>query len=234
MAELEFVDIPAESEGCIGQEDPYGDHLSITCVPCNYQSATEEENIRQLLQEGRSASSTIAWPAKGQNPINEFSTEGYFSCAFPVLFPTGAADFLAPCLNTVTIGNYFKRLLLYHDGRFAKHCRFRYFVLNTEMRWCALQTGKIYIHQNPDDDHLSIEELRDMMGREGENFSNRIIHFAASLRGTRQHWLRQRSRLIAMVDSIGMPTIFFTHRTADFQWPELAHLFSYENSTTIN
>ncbi len=33
----------------------------------------------------------------------------------------------------------------YEDGRFAKHPRFRYFALNTEMRWCALQTGKIYI-----------------------------------------------------------------------------------------
>ena len=98
------------------------------------------------------------------------------------------------------------------------------------MRWRALQTGRIYIRQNPDDDHLSIEELRDMVGREGENFSNRILHFAASLRGTRQYWLKQRSRLVAMVDNLGMPTIFFTHSAADFQWPELAHLFSCVNS----
>ena len=98
------------------------------------------------------------------------------------------------------------------------------------MRWHALQTGRIYIRQNPDDDHLSIEELRDMVGREGENFSNRILHFSASLRGTRQYWLKQRSRLIAMVDSLDVPTIFFTHSAADFQWPELAHLFSCANN----
>ena len=43
------------------------------------------------------------------------------SCAFPTLFPTGAADFVAPRPRTVTIGNYFKHLMQYRDGRFAKH-----------------------------------------------------------------------------------------------------------------
>ena len=107
------------------------------------------------------------------------------SCAFPSLFPTGAADFVAPRPRTVTIGNYFKHLMQYHDGRFAKHPRFRYFALNTEMRHRALQTGRIYVRQNPHDDHLSIDELRDMIGREGEVFSNRVLHYASGLRGTR-------------------------------------------------
>ena len=46
--------------------------------------------------------------------------EVYISCAFPTLFPTGAAEFVAPRQHTVTIGNYFKHLMLYEDGRFAK------------------------------------------------------------------------------------------------------------------
>ena len=58
--------------------------------------------------------SRAMWPARGETPINEFHTEGYyFTCTFPTLFPTGDADFLAPRINTVTIGNYFKCLLLY-------------------------------------------------------------------------------------------------------------------------
>ena len=113
-------------------------------------------------------------------PINEFNTVGYILCAFPTLFPTDAADFVAPRAWTVTVGRYFKHLMLYHDGRFAKHSRFRYFALNTEMRHRALQTGRIYVRQNPHDDHLSVDELRDMVGREGEMFSNRVLHFAAS------------------------------------------------------
>ena len=63
-----------------------------------------------------------------------------------------------------------------------------------------------------------------MVGREGETFSKRVLHYAASLRGTKQYWFRQRSRLMAMVDTLGLPTIFFTHSAADLQWPELARL----------
>ena len=63
-----------------------------------------------------------------------------------------------------------------------------------------------------------------MVGSSGTCFSTRVLHFAASLRGTRPYWMRQRSRLIAMVDTLGLPTVFFTHSAADLQWPELAHL----------
>ena len=38
----------------------------------------------------------------------------------------------------------------------------RYFALNTEMRHRALQTGRIYVRQNPHDGHLTVDELRDM------------------------------------------------------------------------
>ena len=63
----------------------------------------------------------------------------------------GAADFVAPRPLAVTVGNY---LLMYADGRFARHPRFRYFVLNTEMRWRALQAGRIYVRQHPHDTHM--------------------------------------------------------------------------------
>ena len=207
-------------------EDPHNSQWSQSFIPFVHQMRTEEESIRHALH----SNSILPWPATEQNPINEFHSEGYFSCAFPILFPTGKAEFLAPRLNSVTIGNYFKHLMLYNDGRFAKHCRFRYFALNTEMRWRALQTGRVYVRQNPEDAHLSIEDLRDMIGRQGENFANRVLHYASSLRGTKQYWFQQRSRLISMVDTLGMPTVFFTHSAADLQWPELAHLIGAENT----
>ena len=137
--------------------------------------------------------------------------------AFPTLFPTGAADFLGQHCNQVTIGNYFKHLVMYEDGHFATHPRFRFFALNTEMRWRALQSGRIYIRQHPGDAQLSLDELRDMVGREGEIFSKRVLHYAASLRGTKQYWFRHRSRLVSTVDTLGLPTIFFTHNGADLQ-----------------
>ena len=168
------------------------------------------------------ATPTIPWPSPSATPIDAFSTEGYISCTFPTLFPTGAG--VSPRARTVTIGNYFKHLLLYHDGQFAKHPQFRYFALNNEMRHRALQTGRIYVHQHPHDEHLSVDDLHDMVGRDGDAFSNRVLHYASSLHATCQYWLKQRSQLIAMVDTLGLPTVFFTHSAANRQWPELARL----------
>ena len=115
---------------------------------------------------------------------------------------------------------------MYDDWRFSMHPRFRYLAFNTVMRWRALQAGRVYVNQHPDDARLSIDELQVMVGHQGEAFSNRVLHYASSLRGTRQYWFKQRSRLITMVDTLGIPTIFFTHSAADHQWPELARLLA--------
>jgi len=109
------------------------------------QRRTEQETVRHSVQQRQQppvAPPTLLWPPIGSAPINEFNTEGYISCAFPTLFSTGAADFIAPRTRSVTICNYFKHLMMYKDGRFARHPRFRYFALNTEMRWRALQAGR--------------------------------------------------------------------------------------------
>ena len=113
------------------------------------------------------------------------------------------------------------------DDRFAKHPRFRYFALKTEMCWRALQNGRIYIRQHPRNARLTLEELKDMVNGKGEQFSRRVLHYANSLHGTRQFWFKKRSRLISMIDALGMPTIFFTHSASEYQWPELAHLIAY-------
>lgn len=214
-------------------ENPYEADLERSFVPTVPQRMTESEILRQLVHQTtiNQTPQPLSWPTTG-SPLNEFTTEGYMTCAFPTLFPTGNADFLAPRLHTVTVGNYFKHLLMYHDRRFAQHPRFRYFALNSEMRWRALQTGRVYVHQHPNDARLSVDELRDMVGREGQAFSNRVLHYAGSLRGTRHYWFKQRSRLITMVDTIGLPTVFFTHSAADHQWPELAHLLSPDEPST--
>ncbi len=79
---------------------------------------------------------------------------------------------------------------------------------------------------------LSVQELRDLVGSENEAFSNRVLHSATSLRGTRPYWFKQRSRLFAMVDTLGLPTVFFTHSATDTQWPELANLICTNNPSS--
>ena len=212
-------------------ENDENSHDAESFVPIAVQKLTELEAVKKSVADGQKSSprNIVPWPPRADTPINEFVTEGYISCAFPTLFPTGAGDFLAPRERVVTVGNYFKHLMRYDDGRFARHPRFRYFALNSEMRWRALQTGRVYIKQHPSDARLSLDELRSMIDCGGEQFSKRVMHYASSLRGTKQYWFKQRSRLIAMVDMLGMPTVFFTHSAADNQWPELARLICTDN-----
>ena len=58
----------------------------------------------------------------------------------------------------------------------------------------------------------------------GEQFSKKAMHYAINLSGIKQYWFKQRIRLIAKIDKLGMPTVFFTHSAGDDQWPELARL----------
>lgn len=171
LVNIRSLDLPSGEETADlsePSEDQYESHLSTSFVPNATQRRTEQETVQQSLQDLQTGSShALIWPTIGGAPINEFTTEGYFSMAFPTLYPTGAADFLGQRTNQVTIGNYFTHLLKYGDGRFARHPCFRFFALNTEMRWRALQAGRIYIRQHPGDAQLTVDELRDMVGREG-------------------------------------------------------------------
>ena len=214
------------------EENSYDDDIPLSFVPVAAPVMTQQESVQQSVQQRQASTSSPAalmWPSIGGVPLNEFTSEGYYTCAFPPLFPTGAGDFLGHRQVQVTIGNYFKHLMQYDDGRFAQHPRFRFFALNTEMRHCALQTGQGYIRQHPGDGRLSLDELRDMVGRQGEAFSSRVLHYASTLRGTKQYWQCQQSRLLSMVDTLGLPTVFFTHSAADLQWPELAQLICPDN-----
>ena len=220
---------PVRVQPPVTQDDSYSDDLPRSFVPVAAPSMTEQEAVQQSVEQRQSSHAALMWPSIGGMPLNEFTTEGYFTCAFPTLFPTGGGDFLGQRQVPVTIGNYFKHLMQYDDGRFAWHPRFRFFALNTEMRHRALQAGRVYVRQHPGDGQLSLDELWDMVGRQGEAFSSRVLHYASSLRGTKQYWQRQRSRLLSMVDTLGLPTIFFTHSAADLQWPELAQLICPDN-----
>jgi len=59
----------------------------------------------------------------------------------------------------------------------------------------------LYSSESSEDAQLSVDELRDMVGHNGKNFSNRVLHYASSLGGTRQYWMQQRRRLISMIDT---------------------------------
>ena len=113
LSSLREVEMDADDELELQTTDDPNIQDSASFVPVVVRKMTEEESIRKSVQDRQSAApklTTVSWPQVGDSPISEFTTEGYISCAFPTLLPTGEAEFLSPRQNTVTIGNYFKHL----------------------------------------------------------------------------------------------------------------------------
>ena len=97
----------------MSDDDLYDAHLARSFVPVATQSMSDHPSA--------SPTSTVMWSSSGGSPINKFTTEGCFTCAYP----NEAADSLGQRHNQVTIDNYFKHLIMYEeDGCFAKHLWF--------------------------------------------------------------------------------------------------------------
>jgi len=103
---------------------------------------TEDEEIERLLEDliddwtleddglnnnnAERRNDPILWPTQDENPINEYTTEGYIAMAFPTLFPFGNADLRDSSRREVEIGiaDYFDALIRHKDGRFGSHPRY--------------------------------------------------------------------------------------------------------------
>lgn len=130
---------------------------------------TEDDAIRATI-DGRDP---LDWPNIGDQAINEFRTQGLAAQAFPTLFPYGTGD--PTCCGrqrSVTLTEAFKHLLRYADvtngtflWRFATHPRFPYWALNMKLRHQLISQASVYMHKNPSDANLTVEDLRDMAGR---------------------------------------------------------------------
>jgi len=113
---------------------------------------SQDDNLQNVFE----------WPTIDSSPINEFTTKGYVTTAFPPLFPFGLGDLNDNLRNQkVKPINYFRHFLRYHDQRFAKHPTFRFFALNTIMRWDSLNDGNVFLKRHSDLAHLTAEEIKE-------------------------------------------------------------------------
>ena len=198
-------------------------------VPDVMPSDTELEQLRQEVQGSRFH---LTMPSFRTTPIAEFNTsQPVMSWAFPTLYPDGKADFLNPRIRTVTFAQYAKHLMRYHDGRFARHPRWRYVVFNTLMRQQANRRAGFYV-RNSDKKEISLDELQEAFEQdttESAALLQSISRFSGTLRGTRPFWAMRRIQLLAYVQNLGPPQLFLTLSAADLHWDDLMrHMPRYE------
>jgi hypothetical protein len=213
-------------------EDENGSDNMITrsFVPSLPPSRREDVSIKNTLNRMQTESPPVSWPEIDNCPINEFQTPGYIAMAFPTLYPTGQADLRAERIRDIKPAEYFKHLLRYKDGRFGRHTCWRYFALNSQMRWRALQEGKIYVKQNLSDGEITVNDIQERIAAGDKHMADRIMQYGEGIRGSRQFWMARRYELTDMIKQLGSDgLIFFTFSSADLHWPELHKLMPGEN-----
>src|SRR5581483_11805034 len=169
--------------------------VSRTFVPLLPPTNREDVAINETLDRMQNNDPPLLWPTIESTPINEFQTPGYIARAFPTLYPYGTADLRSARERDVLPAEYFKHLLWYKDGRFAQHPRWRYFALNSTMRWRALQEGQIFVKQNLNDIPIDVTDVQELIANGDERIADRIMRYGEGLRGTRQFWMARRNEL---------------------------------------
>ena len=135
------------------------------------------------------------------------------------LFPDASGDFSQPRDVRVTLGEYVRHLVRFHDPRFRRDARFLYFAMNQVFRWRAMDAGRLYVRQHPGETKMSAGELANKLKHPG--FLKSVLAYSEALHGSQSYWWRQCARVEAMCQQLGMPTFFVTLSAADTFWPDL-------------
>jgi len=206
----------------------------VGAVPDLHAQENELDEIQRQLSEaglltvGRQPrmhpSMSMATPQR--TPISEFNkAHALLSWAFPTLFPFGKAEFVNPRVRDVEYPEYARHLLLYKDGRFARHPRYRYVVFNTMFRKQVNTRAGFFVRKlHPQMNDLTAEDLRHAFeddSEQSEQLLNSISSYSGTLRGTRPYWGGKMKSLESIVRQLGCSHLFLTFSAADYHWESL-------------
>lgn len=107
---------------------------------------------------------------------------------------------------------------------FASHDRFIHFIQNMNERHMAQGQRSYYLSSNPKFSELTEEDLERIIDENGQELSDLIgsmQSFNANINGSPQYLFKKRLLLEAMIDQLGMPTMWFTLSMADNHWHDL-------------
>jgi len=200
--------------------------IDLKDVP-NLSGISEKDKVGHSLDNN-----VLLWPSIGVTPINEFGSPGYIAMAFPHLFPFGTADYSNRENNDISLCKYIQHLMLYFDERFSKDPRFRFFMMNSQMRWQSLNVGNVFVKKNDFFSEFTVLQLKEYLKSHPEMLSH-IMFYSSRLRSTKSYWKSRCSELLDMVNELGSPTVFFTLSSADYHWKDLYRLLGVEDMSVL-
>jgi hypothetical protein len=169
------------------------------------------ESLKEVLEgraEGTQADPVPIPTVDVTAPINEDDKRPQLMAqAFPVLFPLGHGYFMDPrfhCNSPLDHAQWRTCVMQHYDGRFARHPRFPYYMLNTHLR----KTGHVQANLFMKDEgkkgkHWTVGDLRALDGKGRAAVFANLNKFGSTLRNTPAFWAKMRQQLTAMFDQLG-------------------------------
>jgi hypothetical protein len=90
--------------------------------------------------------------------------------------------------------------MTYQNGRFAQHSHFQYAVLNTFMRKQSVEKAGFFVRK-ADAGNITAEDIQEAFDgpQGGQQLTDTVVRWSASLKDTRAFWAREGKQLEAMV-----------------------------------
>jgi hypothetical protein len=200
-------------------------------LPESGNAAQRAPQLRVL----RGQAPRVSPPELDEKPVAE-NTPGYIPMAFPKLFPFGTGDFHdpeAPYRGEVDFGTWGRTVLQWHDQRFMRHTRFRYWFLNTWLRMKTPGMRQVFFRTNANAADLTLDQLSSVETR--RKVVQQMATAASNIPGTMGERRAMRQKLESLVDqkeaetveeyeTLGrgrLPAAFSTLTCAVYKWSQL-------------
>ena len=140
-------------------------------------------------------------------------TPGYIAMAFPKLFPHGTGDFHSDqggrtAVNSshrlLTFSQWGRFVMTWHDGRFARHTRFRYWLLDTSLRAMAPSMQHTFLKTHAAAKDYTLQDLEDRAKR--RDLVQQMSTSTSRLPGSVGERRNMRQKLDGMVNQIEAET----------------------------
>ena len=228
--------LPDQEEGnqnLDSHADQDDDDLVETVAPCEVPTLPQYDQIRGALavreQRRSQQPQAVNWPIRGDQPVSEWEP-GYWTKAFPHLFPYGSGDITKPRVGKKPeFLAWLRHLIRRPDNRFAADERFVLHAMSMFRRHKALTLGNVYasnVLRN-----ISLSELKEKVSKECDAVMKTLMAFTSQIPGTKGMFAQESKKAVAMEQWIRiisngkeMFNTFLTFSLPDYHMEELHRL----------
>jgi hypothetical protein len=183
--------------------------------------------VSELQGTVHSLQSTINIPRSNASPVRVYEVNNGEECAFPWLFPNGQFGYLHPRPIKVTPSMYFKYRIYNKHSKWRKDITYLLHAATSYDQMMLKQEIGVYMKMRMsltsfEDGSVQPVTAKDVQtASQNPDILQNSYMFMKHIRGTVAYFRNALYDLMAMLRTLGPPTLFMTLSADDLHWPEL-------------